>query len=759
MPQDLGRYPTGAEVIDANRNGVIGRGVERVDGVAKVTGAARYAYEVREAGEAAYGVAVASRFGKGRVVCGDLDAIRALPGVLLAWSAKETPDQAPFGLNTEAAAFGALAASKPVMASDETRYFGDVAAFVVAETFEEARSAAAALAAALTYEDHEGVYDFAAAAERPPEPDLAHAQIEGDFESAFAGAPARVDAVYTTPIQNHAPMEPHASLAVWEADALTLYTSTQLLKVAQQCLAETLRVPKDKVRVVSRYVGGGFGGKLHQLPDAILAALAARALSRPVKVALTRQQVFQTTTHRTATTQRVRLGADRQGRLIALAHESLGHHARFHPFNEHPGSVSKSLYAAAHRRVVDLTVPLDLPMADAVRAPGEAVGMLAIECAMDELAEALGLDPIELRIRNEPDVDPDTGKPFGSRSLVACMRDGAQRFGWSRRGRPGSKRDGDWLVGLGMAASMRANYLLAARASIRINVDGRAVVRQAMTDIGTGTYTILAQIAAEVLGVSVHDVVVEIGDSAFPPAPGSGGSFGAASAGSAVLDAGMNLRRELAVLAIGDPASPLYGAKPELAQFAGGRLFVGNRSEALRDLVRRCAPEGLEAGGSLTPSPGYNDVSQHAHGAHFAEVGVHRVTGEVRLRRMLGVFAAGRILNAQTARSQAVGGMIWGVGGALTEENHVDERYGSFIAQDLAAYHIPAHADIVDLDAVFIAERDDHGNPMRIKGVGELGICGAGAAVANAVFNACGVRVRDYPITLDKILAAGRLAD
>jgi xanthine dehydrogenase YagR molybdenum-binding subunit len=339
------------------------------------------------------------------------------------------------------------------------------------------------------------------------------------------------------------------------------------------------------------------------------------------------------------------------------------------------------------------------------------------------------------------------------------MHEGAARFGWDRRGRPGERREGRWLVGMGMAASMRANFLLSARASLRLNVDGRAVVRQAMTDIGTGTYTILAQIAAETLGLDIEDVTVEIGDSAFPPAPGSGGSFGAATAGGALLDAAMALRRQLAEQAVADPLSPLYGARPEEAVFTAGRIMIANQGETLVDLLSRGAPEGLEVVGSIAPGPDYGAHSQHAHGAHFAEVAVDVITGEVRLRRMLGVFAAGRILNAQTARSQAIGGMIWGVGAALTEENAVDARFGSFGAQDLSSYHVPSHADIADLDAVFIAETDDHGNPMKIKGVGELGICGAGAAVANAVYNACGARIRSYPITLDKILAAGVLPD
>ena len=757
MADDAGRaFPTGAEVIDANRNGQIGLGAPRVDGWAKVTGSAAYAYETQEEGRAAYGVAVMGMAGLAHVSL-DLAAARAAPGVLLAWGAGDAPEQAPWDhMSADAGMFGKMGAAKPQLVAAQARYFGDVIAVVVAETFEAAR--AAALLVRATYAPEAASYDFEAGLAEASPPAGGGLTTHGDVEAAFASAPVKIDASFTTPIQNHGQMEPHASLAAWHGDRLTVHTSTQLLKVAQQSVAETLMIPRDKVRIVSRYIGGGFGGKLSQGADVILAALAARQLGRPVKIALTRQQAFQNTTHRTATVQRVRLGAERDGRLVSVDHESTGHHARFSAFSEGSTAVTKSLYAAANRRMAEKVVPLDIAPAAAVRAPGEAVGMLAIEGAMDELAEALGLDPIELRVRNEPETDPNSGKAFGSRSLVACMREGAARFGWDRRSAtPGQVREGRWLVGMGMCASMRANYLLPARAGLSFNVEGRATVRQAMTDIGTGTYTILAQIAAEALGIPVAHVDVQIGDSDFPPTPGSGGSFGAASAGGALLDAAMNLRRDLSERATADPKSPLHGAAAEEAVFEDGRLRIGNRSVPLPDLMRLVAPGGLEAKGALVPPKDYNDWSQHAHGAHFAEVAVDVVTGEVRLRRMLGVFAAGRILNAKTARSQAIGGMIWGVGQALTEENHVDKRYGSFGAQDFASYHIPAHADIVDLDALFIAEADDHGNPMKIKGVGELGICGAGAALANAIYNACGARLRDYPFTLDKVLAANVL--
>ena len=372
---------------------------------------------------------------------------------------------------------------------------------------------------------------------------------------------------------------------------------------------------------------------------------------------------------------------------------------------------------------------------------------------MDQLAEKLGLDPIEFRILNEAEVHPETGQPHSARQLVECMIDGAKRFGWDQRNpKPGQVRDGDWLVGIGMAAAIRGNMLLPAKANIRVETDGMVVVRQGMTDIGTGSYTIIAQIAAETMGVPLEQVIVEIGDSGFAPTPGSGGQFGAASAGSAVYEAGMVMRRTLAGMAVADPASPLFRASLEEVDFRDGLLTASNKSETLAALVSRLAPAGVEVVGVSNPVEEGRTFSQHAYGAHFCEAGVNIVTGEVRLRRMLGAFACGRILNAKTARSQITGGMIWGVGSALTEFNAVDPRYGSLINQDLGGYFAPVHADIVDLDAYFLEEVDDKANPLGIKGVGEVGICGAGAAVANAVYNACGARVRNYPITPDKIL-------
>jgi xanthine dehydrogenase YagR molybdenum-binding subunit len=513
-----------------------------------------------------------------------------------------------------------------------------------------------------------------------------------------------------------------------------------MLNQGQAAIARTLKMPLENVRLVSPYIGGGFGAKLWVNADAILAAIAARQLNRPVKTALTRQQVFHVTTHRSDTVQRVRLGTDRDGRILAIGHDVVSGNLRTEQTYEGAALQTRSLYAGANRLTRHRLVPLDIPVASSMRAPGEAVGLLALECAMDELAEKLGLDPIELRVRNEPTEDPERRVPYSSRHLIACYQEGARRFGWDKRNpKPGQVRDGRWLVGMGVAAATRGNPLLPSKANVRLGPDGFAIVRMAMTDIGTGSYTILTQIAAEMLGLQPDRIRMELGDTSFPQASGSGGSFGAASSGSALFEACNTLRTKLARIA---------GVDPNTAQFADGHVVAAGKAKPLFDLVGA----GLDADGEIRPGSTLRDFSQQSYGANFAEVGVDADTGEVRLRRMLGVFTAGRILNEKTARSQAIGGMIFGVGAALEEAMILDPRFGYFVNHDLAEYHVPVHADVPDVDAIFLPELDDKSNPLKSKGVGELGICGAGASLANAIYNACGARVRDFPITLDKLL-------
>jgi xanthine dehydrogenase YagR molybdenum-binding subunit len=738
--------------------GLIGAPVDRVEGRLKVTGRALYAGDHAPEGKPAYGFIVESTIASGRIVAIDTEPAMRVPGVVLVVTHRNAPAQAPYGPPKVAQRFQR---AKPALNGDRVQYYGQPVALVIADTFEAARAGAALVP--VRYAPEAGArFDMKAELRNADKPDGINAGAVadtsvGNFDQAFGAAPVQVDVAYTTPYEHVNPMEPHATVARWQGDRLVVHTSTQGVNNCQIAVAKTFNMPTENVRVVCKHVGGGFGAKVPIHADIVLAAIGARMTGRPVKIALTRQQMFANTNHRTETHQRVRLGATRDGRLTALAHDVIEQCTRYDEFAEQTALFTRSLYAAPNRLTSHRVVRLDLPPSDIMRAPGEAPGALALECAMDELAYRLRLDPIELRVRNEPTVDPERNVPFSTRSLVACMREGASRFGWSRRpATPGSLRDGRWLVGYGMSAAIRPNYLQACKAEVALLPDATARVRLSMTDIGTGTYTILTQIAAQTLGLPMEAVRVELGDSDFPPSPGSGGSWGAASSGSAVLNACTALRGKLSAMAAADAASPLYRADPARIVMAGGRLQAGDRAESLPALLARGNPAGVSAVGEIQRGKAYDTHSQHAYGAHFAEVGVDADTGEIRLRRMLGVFAAGRILNPKTARSQMIGGMIWGVGAALMEESWVDPRYGAFVNRDLASYHVPAHADIPAIDAVFLEEHDDKANPLGAKGVGELGICGAGASLANAVFNATGVRVREYPLTLDKVLASLR---
>jgi xanthine dehydrogenase YagR molybdenum-binding subunit len=692
--------------------GPIGRPLDRVDGPLKVTGRAKYAYEYASQAEAACGFIVSAAIAKGRVVGVDVRDAERASGVLLVLTQDNAPPQTPWGPVDLPDRF---ARAEPALDSDAVRYFGFPVAFVVAETFEQARAAAALVRP--RYAPASGEYDLHAAAPHAVNPGTIDGGAPadtavGDFEAVFAAAPVRIDAHYTTPYQHSAPMEPHASMAFWEGEMLTVCTAAQLTTSPREGLARTLNIPPENVRIITRYIGGGFGNKLPYFVDVTLAAIGARMLRRPVKVAMTRPQVFNITTHRSASEQRVRLGADRQGRLTAYGQDALVQSARFDTFTEPVSLAARSLYAAPNRLTRHRRAGLDLSRSDSMRGPGDAIGLLALECAMDELAETLVLDPVELRLRNDTQLEPEQHKPFSSRHLAECLREGAARFGWDKRvPKPASVRDGPWLVGMGVASAIRGDLLKHASARARLESDGRLTVELAMTDIGTGTYTILTQIAAETMRLPVDRVTVRLGDTNFPPTDGSGGSWGAATSGAAVLAACRKLKAGL--------------------------------------------PSGItEAEGSVTPADLDNNYAHDAFGAHFAEVGVHRDTGEVRVRRMLGVFAAGRILNAKTARSQMIGGMTWGIGSALMEGNQVDLRYGSFINQDLASYHVAVNADIGAIEAILLDEADPHGSPLGSKGLGELGICGAGAAVINAIYNATGARIRDIPATPDKLLPA-----
>ncbi len=724
--------PAGRNPIDQLR--VIGKPLSRVEGNLKVTGTATYAYEQNAAAPgAAYGVVLGAAIAKGRIASMDTSRAEAAPGVLAVVTASNA------GKLDKGAFYAAHALAGP-----QVDHYHQAVALVVAKTFEQARTAAALIK--VEYVRSAGAFDLAAAKASapmskpgkfspPPETSI------GDFDGAFGRAAVKLDANYTTPDQAHAMMEPHATIAKWEGDQLTLWTSVQQINWGVRDLAKTLGIPPANVRLVSPYIGGGFGGKGTILSDAVLAALGARHVGRPVKVALQRPLMFNNVTHRPATIQRIRIGATKEGIITAIGHESWsGNIAGGRP--EAATAATRVLYAGANRMTRLRLAHLDLPEGSAMRAPGEAPGMMGLEIAMDEMAEKLGIDPVAFRIQNDTQVDPEAPtKPFSQRQFVACLRTGAERFGWDERmARPASRREGRWLIGTGMASAVRGAPVTTSAARVRLDSRGIVTVETDMTDIGTGSYTIIAQTAAEMMGVTVDQVVVKLGDSRFPESSGSGGQWGAASSTAGVYAACTKLRELVA---------RKVGFHPDDAQFAKGEVTVGARSVPLKFAARTgelVAEDTMEYGDLA------KQFSQQTFGAHFVEVAVDAATGEIRVRRMLAVCAAGRILNPKTARSQIIGGMTMGIGAALMEELVVDKRIGFFVNHDLAGYEVPVHADVPHLDAIFLDELDTSIAPLKAKGVGELGISGVAAAIANAVYNATGVRVREYPITLDKLL-------
>jgi xanthine dehydrogenase YagR molybdenum-binding subunit len=734
---------------------MIGQSLNRVDGPLKVAGQATYAYEQWPGGQPLYGFIVGATIGKGRITQIDTARAESAPGVRMVMTYHNAPAQ---GIRDESIPSEYWRA-QPKLVGPEIHHYGEPVALVVATTFEQARGAASLVE--VEYAAGRGRFDFAEYEDDAYVPKVVNAGLPtdtavGDFDTGFANAAVKLDERYTTPYEFSMAMEPHACLAVPHGEELTIYVSSQIVDAAHASVASTLRMDPERVHVVTPYVGGGFGSKLGIHSETILAALAARALNQPVKVAQTRQQMFQLTGLRPTSGQRVRLGAARDGRLAAIAHEVTMHTNPDMEYAEQTAAVTRSLYAAPHRLTGHRLTPLDLPRGEDVRAPGEAPGMLAVESAMDELAYALDMDPVELRIRNEPTVDPERDVPFSDRHLVECLREGARRFGWERRPtQPATLRDGRWLVGYGMSAAIRVHLQMPTSARVRLEVSGTAVVQMDMTDIGTGTYTVLTQVAADGLGLPVDRVRVELGNSDFPTSMGSGGSWGAAGSSTAVHRACLALREKLLDVVRGDTRSPLSGLDPEGAVFTDGNVRIGDASEQLSEIVARHYQDGVEATGhtlGMDEDPNYTNYSLYTYGAHFAEVGVDADTAEIRLRRMLGVFDVGRVLNAKTARSQLIGGMTWGVSAAFDEEAVVDVRSGAFVNRDLAQYLVPVHADIPAIDAVMLDGFDDKANVLGAKGIGELGICGAGASLANAVFNATGVRVRDFPITLEKVL-------
>src|SRR6266700_1782776 len=695
-----------------------GAPLNRLDGVQKVTGAAKYSYEYPVAG-VTYIVPVQSTIARGRVSSIDASAARALPGVLAVLSHENAPRLAPPRDDQDLAVFQ----------SDAVAYRGQFVAAIVAETLETARQAANMVAVRYEEQPHDVVLradrgDLFTPEYVPQKPfgfypaDSAH----GDVEAALAAAPVSLDHTYTTPAEHHNPMEPHTTLAIWSDDgtgeSVTVYDTCQGVSWRRDDIAIAFGLSSERVRVIAPYVGGGFGSRGFTHPYAILAVMAARVVGRPAKLAQTRQQMFGPVGYRSPTIQHIRLGAGRDGRLTAIAHEVVAQTSALYEMTEPAAVPTRTMYATPNFLTTHRLARLDLPANSWMRAPGESSGMFALESAMDELAVECGLDPIELRLRNEPAVDPETGLPYSSRGLVACLRQGAERFGWQPRDpTPGLRREGRWLIGTGVAASTYPAVQLPASARVSVDQAGNYQVRIDAIDIGTGAWTALTQIAADALEVPPERVQLGIGDTSLPQALWATASTGTASWGWAIFNAASALRARLQ------------------------EEFGGNTPA-----------EGLEATGTFQANPEVQQYAMQAFGAQFAEVRVNMDTGEVRVPRLLGVFAAGHIINPKTARSQFLGGMTWGLSMALHEESVLDPRFGDYVNHDFAEYHIATNADVGEIDVSWIEEDDPHVNPIGVKGIGEIGIVGTAAAIANAVYHATGIRIRDLPITLDKLL-------
>ena len=736
---------------------IVGAPLSRVDGPSKVSGAALYTADI-VLEHLAYATMVCSTIAKGQIVRIDSAEAARAPGVLAVMTHENAPRMKPPALMT-LDSNGAAGSDLPVMQDGTVCWNGQPVAVVIAETQEQADHAASLVA--VSYEKAPAALSFAASlpvARHPKDVFGEPPEVrKGDAEAALRAADVQVDAAYRTPRHHHAAIEPHATIACWQGDdTLTVYDASQALGRTRYNMAQVFGFPERNVRVVAQFVGGAFGNKVvwdHQL----LCAAAAKIVGRPVRLALSRADVFRITGGRTLTEQRVALGARSDGKLVSLIHEGTAAVVSHNACPEQLSFPARHLYAAGSYRIGQKIVELDMVANAAMRAPGDSVGSFALESAIDELAAASGIDPIELRRRNEPEVDPTKGTRFSTRNMLEAYRRGAERFGWSERSAtPGSQRDGRWRIGQGVASAFYPYLRMPGGAArIRITANGHALVQAAAHEMGMGTATVQAQHAAERLGLAVGDVTFELGDTSLPASPVAGGSAQTASIVSAVAAASEALVRQL--LKISPKGSPLAGLKPDEVVLRDGGLFSTaqpDRGETYQAILRRCGRDHVECEASPATFPiEFMKYSMNSYGAQFCEVRVNDVTGEIRVSRWLGSFDCGRILNPKTAASQFRGGIVMGIGMALTEESLFDERSGRFMNPSLAEYHAPVHADIPEIDVIWTDIADPHA-PLGLHGVGEIGITGVAAAIANAVCNATGKRIRELPITLDKVLAA-----
>ena len=750
---------------------LIGSDVSRVDGRLKVTGNADYAADYHFP-NMVWAFAVKSTVAKGRVSSLDVTQAKKLPGVVAIYTPQNRPKMYP----PKKRGGGVIVSeSLAPLADDTVHYYGQDIAYVVAESYEQAREAASLVHA--TYAQETPVASLATAKLKAPDSvngEKPHLEKKASgiktVADAWNGSPTKIDVTYVTPFEHHHPMEPHAVVAKWEEeDRLTFYTPTQWMYGSRNFLAQSLAIPDDHVRVISHYVGGGFGCKGASWMYMLMVAAVARDLKRPVKFVMERENMFTSVGYRPMTTQQIQLGAGPDGKLEAIRHLSKGSQSTVGPFVEGTGHAASPLYASPNIEIDQQVYPLDLNAPTFMRAPGESPGIYAMESAMDELAVALKMDPVQVRLANMTQNHPITGLPFSSRNLEECYRVGVEKFGWSGRvSAPRAKEDGDWLVGWGMATASYPAHRSPSKARVRILSDGSAEVACATQDLGTGTYTIMAQTAADELGLPIEKVRAQLGDSTGPEAPVSGGSQSAASVLPAVQGACRAAWAQLANLASADMQSPLHGLKAEDIQPSGG--FLQSKAdeakrEAFTEILAKAGKGAVDATESVDPSSekkqkqeqsmfSWNSMAYQSFGAFFVEVRVHKLTCETRVSRMVAVMDIGQPLNLKTARSQILGGATFGIGAALTEHSILDEATGRWITQDLGTYHVPVNADAPEIDVTFVGPPDYKFNSLGARGIGEIGNTGSAAAVGNAVYHATGVRVRELPITPDKILAA-----
>jgi xanthine dehydrogenase YagR molybdenum-binding subunit len=733
--------------------GAVGAPLSRVDGPLKVMGKARFAAEVSLA-DIAYASLVYSTIARGRIAEIDIDAAKATSGVIHVMTHKNAPRlPAPPLMMVDPK--GAAGSDLPVMQDDTIHWNGEPVALVLAETQEQADHAASLIQVAYQSEDADLVFEDLKRKARSPGKVVGESPtVEiGDAEKALREAEFSVDLTYRTPRHNHCAIELHALTVHWKGDRVTVHDTTQMVNLTRSTFAAVFDIPEENVRILSPFVGGGFGNKA-VWSHHILAAAAARVMDRPVRMVLSREGVFRITGGRTLTEQRVALGAGREGPLEALIHTGIAGMTSHNSCPEQFSFPARHLYAAKTMFLLQQVVDLDMVANTFMRAPGESIGTFALECAIDELAEKMGLDPIELRARLEPEKDPVSGLEFSSRYLVDAYRRGAKQFGWERRNpKPHAQGDGEWLIGFGVATATYPYYRMpGGSAGIRLNRDGKAVVRMASHEMGMGTATVQAQHAADRLGLPVADVTFEYGDTDFPRGTIAGGSSQTATIVAAVTAASEALVADLLKLAGND--SPLAGLKVDEIQARDGGLCYRDepgRCESYASILSRAGRDEITCEAAAPAPIEQRKYAMHSYGAQFCEVRVNEITGEIRIARWLGSFDTGRILNPKTAASQFRGGIVMGLGLALTEQTQFDERTGRIMNPSLADYHVPVHMDVPGIDVIWNDIPDPH-SPLGLHGIGEIGITGVGGAVANAVYNATGIRVRDLPITLDKLL-------